>query len=456
MISYFPEIYEDELVYSWFARYFAHSGYPCYVNALEDLFIKRNCAADIEFIGPINQEAKSIMESICTMDKLIFEHTMFPQYARFLDSDRQKIAIESLIVGRGDPHNLLSVPTSSSTRVVRYCPLCAQEDREKYGETYFHRSHLIRGIMTCTKHKCKLRNTKVEISKCRSPRLHVPEDVIPTTTFCDDDISASEAQQRFDEYLMQCFYLEFRFLQSESVGMFISSKLDGTRYLSSGGRKKHVALLYEDILKFFGDNVPQGIQELYHLQKILTGYNTNFLWVCQLAYFLDISPQDLCTPETWNDSIAKSRWSKPLPKARNYSTRTGKTKENWITIDKEMAPLVKKIAKDIYEGGGGRPRRVTQNIVEKIMKWPNKRIDCLPLCKKIILEYYESFEDYWARECVWAYNFLKTERGQKIIVWKDLRELINLRKENFQKCIPYLIKHTDHKTIQELEGLING
>lgn len=89
MISYFPEIYEDELVYSWFARYFAHSGYPCYMNALEDLFIKRNCAADIEFIGPINQEAKSIMESICTMDKLIFEHTMFPQYARFLDSDRQ-------------------------------------------------------------------------------------------------------------------------------------------------------------------------------------------------------------------------------------------------------------------------------------------------------------------------------------------------------------------------------
>ncbi len=181
MISYFPEIYEDELVYSWFARYFAHSGYPCYVNALEDLFIKRNCAADIEFIGPINQEAKSIMESICTMDKLIFEHTMFPQYARFLDLDRQKIAIESLIVGGGDPHNLLSVPTSSSTRVIRYCPLCAQEDREKYGETYFHRSHLIRGIMTCTKHKCKLRDTKIEIAKYRSPRLYVPEDVIPMT-----------------------------------------------------------------------------------------------------------------------------------------------------------------------------------------------------------------------------------------------------------------------------------
>lgn len=454
MISYFPEIYEDELVYSWFARYFAHSGYPCYVNALEDIFIKRNCAADIEFIGPINQEAKRIIESICTMDKLIFEHTMFPQYARFLDLDRQKIATESLIGGGGDPYNLLSIPTSSSTRVVRYCPLCAQEDREKYGETYFHRSHLIRGIMTCTKHKCKLRNTKVEISKCRSPRLHVPEDVIPTTTFCDDDISASEAQQRFDEYLMQCFYLEFRFLQSESVGMFISSKLDGTRYLSSGGRKKHVALLYEDILKFFGDNVPQGIQELYHLQKILTGYNTNFLWVCQLAFFLEIPPQELCTPEIWKEYIIKSRWNKPPQKERTYSTRTGKTKDDWATIDKEMAPLLEKVVKDIYDGGGGRPRRVTQNTVEKIMKWPNKRIDCLPLCKKIISKYYESFEDYWARECVWAYSMLTQEMGEKTIFWKHLRDKTNLRKKNFELCLNHLEKYTSHDIAQKIRELI--
>lgn len=40
MIAYFSELYDDELAYSWFARYFAHM-YPAYTSALEDLLEER-------------------------------------------------------------------------------------------------------------------------------------------------------------------------------------------------------------------------------------------------------------------------------------------------------------------------------------------------------------------------------------------------------------------------------
>lgn len=66
MICYMPEIYEYETVYSWFCRYYTHSGYPYYKYALEDLFIKQEgCPmADLEFIGNLNEDAKAVISSV--------------------------------------------------------------------------------------------------------------------------------------------------------------------------------------------------------------------------------------------------------------------------------------------------------------------------------------------------------------------------------------------------------
>ena len=41
MISYFPQIYPDELLYSQLARYYYKSGYMAYIFAAEDLFTNR-------------------------------------------------------------------------------------------------------------------------------------------------------------------------------------------------------------------------------------------------------------------------------------------------------------------------------------------------------------------------------------------------------------------------------
>ena len=48
MISYFPELYPDELFYSTVARYYSHL-YPSYNMAIEKLCINKNSRIGIEF-----------------------------------------------------------------------------------------------------------------------------------------------------------------------------------------------------------------------------------------------------------------------------------------------------------------------------------------------------------------------------------------------------------------------
>ena len=52
MISFFPEFYPDELLYSVLSRYYAKSGYTSYIFAAEDLYEKRTVKPDIEFLNP--------------------------------------------------------------------------------------------------------------------------------------------------------------------------------------------------------------------------------------------------------------------------------------------------------------------------------------------------------------------------------------------------------------------
>ena len=90
MIAYLPSIYPDELVYSWFCRYYVHSGCFTHKMALDDILYSRHNNPSKEFVGHLSSEAKEKIQSIYSLEKLILDHTMFPQYARFLSSERTR------------------------------------------------------------------------------------------------------------------------------------------------------------------------------------------------------------------------------------------------------------------------------------------------------------------------------------------------------------------------------
>ncbi len=88
----------------------------------------------------------------CSIKGLLLE--ILPYYARFLCEEKRNKAYESLYYQRGNYHNVMPMPIENGTRYFRYCPLCVKEDREKLGETYWHRNHQLIGVNVCPIHKC--------------------------------------------------------------------------------------------------------------------------------------------------------------------------------------------------------------------------------------------------------------------------------------------------------------
>ena len=131
MIAFFPELYEDELAYSWFSRYYTKSGYLSLRYALDDLYVKRYVNPDTEFVNELRPEVKELVIKHCGMEKLILGHTMFSSYGRFLPDAKKQEAYRALLDMNGNFNNLLAIPKNrrGTGRTLRYCPLCVKEDR---------------------------------------------------------------------------------------------------------------------------------------------------------------------------------------------------------------------------------------------------------------------------------------------------------------------------------------
>lgn len=179
MIVYFPEIYPDELVYSWFCRYYVHSGCLSHKSALQELLYKKYNNPSKEFLGHLNPKTEQEIKKIYDIDDLIIKHTMYPQYARFISSVRKKEALYHLGHDFCDAHYLFTIlPRCDGEQYLKYCPVCSEEDRKLYGETYWHRKHQIRNMRICPKHKCKLEDSKVTTKSEQTFTLCPAESVI--------------------------------------------------------------------------------------------------------------------------------------------------------------------------------------------------------------------------------------------------------------------------------------
>lgn len=498
MIAYLPELHEDELVYSWFARYFAHM-YPSYTNAVEDLLENRHMKADVEFLNRLNTEARNAITKVASLEELILHHTMFP-YFRFGGTQRLSNALHSMMMMKGNVYQLLPMSKghpSMNPHYIKYCPVCAMEMRDSYGEAYWNRRAVMRNMDVCTRHKCRLRSTGILICGNRSPRLYVAEEQI-----CDMSMEPVEdgLELQFCQYMEDVFLRPVCFGQSAPVGEFLKARLGGTKYMSARGMQLNTALLLDDLMGFYvtqEQDIPKtdekhtggsysGITKIHHLLHIFSGQNTDFYWICQLAFFLGITPEELVNPAlpektqtmVFADRVAELRAGglgcyriarelgcsastvrhADQPKKKrifDYSAaRSGKYARDWGQYDIDMLPEVQKAVEQIYGYGDKRPKRVTEFAVIKYMGWPSKRLEYLPKCRELVRGYYEEFPVYWAREVVWCYFQLKKTKEENDILWRDIRDITNLRKKNFTDSFPYLTLFTDEHTADRIRSLI--
>lgn len=445
MISYLPEIYPDELVYSWFCRYYVHSGCLTHKMALDDILYKRCNNPSKEFLGHLNPEMQKQIQEIIPLERLILENTMFPQYARFIPLESKKKAMYHLVYDFKDVHHLFAVlPRTDTDRYLKYCPLCADEDRRKYGETYWHRNHQIRGMQVCYKHNCLLESSYITAKSEQ------------TFTFCPAEEYAvkrnvrginNALSRRFAEYLTAAFNSPFDFERDIPISSVLYYAMADTQYITSTGKTRFTKRLADDIKTFYESIGVCNIASIHQIQRVLLGDRFDFSVICQIAFYLSISIKDLTASEITKAQIEKEQ-------ATHYMK--DKTPLDWQTLDDELSPVLEETVRDIYNGSAAvRPERVSERLIYRELDLSAHRLENLPKCRAVFERYTESYEENWARRIVWAYHKLEAER-QTQFYSSDIRVLAGVKKVNMIKSLPYIEKHTDKATAEQIFRLLQN
>lgn len=180
MINYFPNLYDDEILYSTIARYHACSGNVDYKNTINELFNSIDIIANIEFPGRLKILAENLPVSLgITADYIIQNHTLLPLYVPFLPRlRRHQIEQKMKYINGKNIKTQIGFTAGGICRKkeLMYCPLCVSEDIQKYGEAYFHRIHQAEGVLICPEHSCILKNYPIkrnEVSRLEFIKLEL-------------------------------------------------------------------------------------------------------------------------------------------------------------------------------------------------------------------------------------------------------------------------------------------
>ena len=484
MIGVFPKPYEDELAYSVFARYFSMSGYQCFSSVAEDLYTNPKNKPSIEFINSLSQDAINYVVGFYgSLDKFILKHTMFNYYSTFLPHSRKQQAFEfALKMDIKSLMNALPIPQSKASRYLRYCPLCVKEDRNQYGETFWHRSHQINGVNVCYKHKCYLVNSSVPISSNMPPSLIKAESTIKEQHTI---IKALPTEIDVAKYNIEILnHNNLSTLIYNNLSENLNAYLIGTKYLSSRGAKRYIQKLSLDFKEFYKDVDLSGFGEEWQLEKIFNGYRLNPFEISLLGMFLGIQPNDITNHQKslkinytkdFDRNIAQLKsygynykeiseilgisydYCKFLGsgKLKSYSKKSSHSKGGmrvcWQTLDEVTLPRVIDLVTELRSADVRRPQAISVGKVERLLGLKEQQLKHLPKCLEYVNNNIISQEEFWALTITWAIKKLKSE--DKTIHKTNITKLTNIRNKNIISSFPHLTKYLDNETVKQLERL---
>lgn len=147
-----PPIYMGESVYSWLSRWIIGMPFPCITQGQNLLLGSRNKQMNAQFPGYLPQLSA---QSGLTLSQLINDHTLIPYFKHFCQENDYASLLKD--VKSGDTCATFSKMSLTASRIHpkhanNYCPMCVQEDIERYGVTFWHVSHFLPGVTSCVKH----------------------------------------------------------------------------------------------------------------------------------------------------------------------------------------------------------------------------------------------------------------------------------------------------------------
>lgn len=206
---FLPRPYPDELIGSVLARGTVHTGLP--PKVLNRLILGRP-NGQVSFFLPSGLPEIARMTRVDS-EELALRHTILPYVTAFM-SPRQALAMRSKVLGppTDEPGSLASLIKSvtQGTRLFRVCELCIRDDVSRFGEGYWHRSHFLPGVYSCSVHGSPLRDAD-EVATARPGAANRLADIVSLRTSAPSGLPG-------------------RALLSELAGLSLATLADGWRH----------------------------------------------------------------------------------------------------------------------------------------------------------------------------------------------------------------------------------
>lgn len=165
MTALIPSPLPDELASGHIGRTFILSGIPEQKRNLRGLPLLAGYGSG----GRLHLERLAQLSRI-SFGQYIYRHTLAPFF--LVVQARQQIDWGS------EPTNwwpLMISARKGVTRIVRFCPRCAEKDVEVLGFSYWRRTHQLPGVSWCVKHLSALCSTEANNSMCQLPDALIAE-----------------------------------------------------------------------------------------------------------------------------------------------------------------------------------------------------------------------------------------------------------------------------------------
>lgn len=140
----------DELLFSRIVRYLVVSGQPA-SKLLLDVYGNHKASIHPYLTSGLTNLAELANEDA---DTLLFQQTLAPLFVHCLPAHAANIysALLSSDVCKAIRTSQLSCVREREPLSLKYCPLCVESDIREHGVSFWHRSHQIPGIESCSKH----------------------------------------------------------------------------------------------------------------------------------------------------------------------------------------------------------------------------------------------------------------------------------------------------------------
>lgn len=184
MIGFFLDPHPEEILYSAIARNAAAMHYPNLRSVGETYFGEPQAIATVALPCRLEYLVTHLPGDVVhTVNTLIDDHTLLPFFAPFLPPDRVAQLRRDMNSTQGMGVYMragIMASTIPLPDTLRFCPTCAAEDREQYGEWFWHRQHQVPGVYICSQHHVWLETTTVLIANRQTRHEYITaENAVP-------------------------------------------------------------------------------------------------------------------------------------------------------------------------------------------------------------------------------------------------------------------------------------